>query len=364
MKQRQRLYLFRDGVLLQKKEAVDRDDPLGALRFIPKVIQSLALLLKTDEYELILITGDASSRNEEEEGEGRRALHEKMIEILQGEGIDFIDIYHAAEHIDRTQVPDIRKSLVIGGSTDDIKLAQRLGCRSMLLSSEYSRDALSPELSEHCIAAADNWSRIVSLLLGEEVYLPERKAEISRKTSETEVSVELNLDGIGRADISTGLRFLDHMLHQLARHGKMDLKIHARGDLEVDEHHTIEDTAIVLGQAFLKALGDKRGIQRYGFLLPMDDSLAQAAVDFSGRPYLLWDVTLHREFVGDVPADMIFHFFKSFTDEARCNLSLQASGKNDHHIAEALFKGFAKACRMAVRRNPLDMELPSTKGAL
>ncbi len=353
---RKMLFVFRDGVILKDFQYGDGTGFSRCPVFEPGVITSLSMICSSDEYSLVLIVPagqhDALSR-----------VHDSMLCILKDEGIEFGDTctehdlsaFKGKEHFSS------EKSLLIGRDEQQIRKAGELSCRALLYGTDES---FTGEKPDRFIGFASSWNQAASLILGDESVLPPRRAEIARKTSETDIAVSVNLDGSGSADISTGLGFLDHMLHQLARHGKIDLQVKASGDLEVDEHHTIEDTAIVLGQVFLKALGDKRGISRYGFLLPMDDALAQAAVDFSGRPWLLWDVSLHREYVGDVPADMIFHFFKSFSDEAKCNLSLKAEGSNDHHTVEALFKAFARAVRMAVRRDPLDMALPSTKGAL
>lgn len=361
------IFLFRDHILIKPPGRTSGAADIDQLAFIPRVIQSLAQLCRQDAYELVLATGSQQEEPALEEEASRRVrrVHEKMIEICKSEGIEFTDIHTDPVTLQEWKASgDLSQSVVIGAAQQDIAIADSLGCRSLLFADPAESDDAVLRDAPSCAAVTNDWSRITALLLGSEQVLPDRKAAISRKTSETDISVAVNLDGSGAADITTGLGFFDHMLHQLARHGKMDLKVHASGDLDVDEHHTIEDTAIVLGQAVAEALGDKRGIRRYGFLLPMDDALAQAAVDFSGRPWFQWDVTFRRAYVGDVPTDMISHFFKSFADDAKCNLSLKAEGNNDHHIAEALFKAFARAVRMAVRRDPLDMELPSTKGAL
>ena len=348
---KKRIVLYRDHVVIRPPECTSSASVLDQLHLMPRAVSTLSAISSQESFELVLLVPSGK----EADSALCRQIHEKVLELLEQEGVVFKDIITAAE---AGSLSDTQSSLVIGATLGDISLAEGLSCRSVLLGEAEGA------LPEHCIASASSWQEIGSMLLGGDIMLPPRSAEIVRKTSETDITVGVNLDGTGDADISTGLAFLDHMLHQLAKHGRMDLMIKARGDLEIDEHHTVEDIAIVLGQAVLKALGDKRGISRYGFLLPMDDSLAQAAVDFSGRPWLLWDVHFRREYVGDLPTDMIFHFFKSFSDESRCNLSLKAEGHNDHHIAEALFKAFARAIRMAVTRDPLNMVLPSTKGAL
>lgn len=262
---------------------------------------------------------------------------------------------------------DLKNSYLIGDRLSDIQLAKNLGCKAFWLAPKERSDELKnggvdgEDLSAVCVLVSDSWQAIASYLIQRATA---RKASIQRRTKETDVSISLNLDGTGKSEISTGLHFFDHMLDQLARHSGCDLVINVNGDLEVDEHHTIEDTAITLGQVYRKALGDKRGISRYGFLLPMDDSLAQVAIDFSGRPWLLWDVPFKREMIGDVPTEMFYHFFKSFCDEARCNLTISASGDNAHHMIEAVFKGFARAIKGAVKRDFENMRLPSTKGTL
>ncbi len=342
------------------EEAVLRSTDNGSTYpvFEPGVITALGTISSFDAFELVLIIPESA---EEDVSEVKKQLQEHMLQLFRNEGIDLYCICTEQQVLDawnpEASQDTLHESVVIGCSERPVQRAQKLSCRALLLETKG-------ETLQGKAVYVKTWREAARLLTSQGPALPERRAEISRKTSETDIFISMNLDGTGRSKISTGLNFLDHMLHQLAKHGKLDLTVQVKGDLEVDEHHTIEDTAIVLGQVMLKALGDKRGIRRYGFLLPMDDALAEAAVDFSGRPWLLWDVSLHREYVGDFPTDMIFHFFKSFSDEAKCNLSLKAHGDNDHHIAEALFKAFARAVRMAVQRDPLDETLPSTKGAL
>ncbi len=239
---------------------------------------------------------------------------------------------------------------MIGDRITDIQLAKNLGSKAIYINNIQNKDA---ELT------TESWSEIYQYLK----KIP-RKATVARKTNETDIEIELNLNGNGQADIETGLQFFNHMLEQISRHGNIDLKINAKGDLHIDEHHTIEDTGIVLGEAFAKALGRKKGIERYGFLLPMDDCLAQVAIDFSGRSWLVWDVNFKREKIGDVPTEMFFHFFKSFTDSAQCNINIKAEGKNEHHKIESIFKAFAKAIKMAVNQTDQNFNIPSTKGTL
>jgi imidazoleglycerol-phosphate dehydratase/histidinol-phosphatase len=253
---------------------------------------------------------------------------------------------------------DLKNSYVIGDRVTDVELAKNLGAKGILI----NNGSLAPKVEENnlqqcCSLVTTDWSHIYKFLTN-----PERKASVVRTTKETDIKIEVNLNGQGKANISTGLAFFDHMLDQLSRHGNIDLSIDVKGDLHIDEHHTIEDTALALGEAFLKALGDKRGIERYGFCLPMDDCLAQVAIDFGGRPWLVWEAEFKREKIGEMPTEMFYHFFKSFSDTAKCNLNVKAEGTNEHHKIEAIFKAFAKAIKMAVRKE--GNLLPSTKGVL
>jgi imidazoleglycerol-phosphate dehydratase/histidinol-phosphatase len=250
---------------------------------------------------------------------------------------------------------DLENSFVIGDRLTDVKLAQNLGAKSILIKNYDKTEGWENEID----AVVENWEEIYNFL-----KLPERKVSHTRNTNETKISIDLNLDGKGESTISTGIPFFDHMLEQIAKHGSIDLKINAKGDLHIDEHHTIEDIGIALGEAFLKALSNKKGIERYGFLLPMDDCLAQVAIDFGGRNWIVWDAEFKREKIGEMPTEMFFHFFKSFSDAAKCNLNIKAEGQNEHHKIEAIFKGFAKAIKIAVKRDSNNMNLPSTKGVL
>jgi imidazoleglycerol-phosphate dehydratase/histidinol-phosphatase len=299
--------------------------------------------------------------------------HNKMMNTLEGENIHFAGI-----HIDRTfahqNAPtrkpgvgmlgqyltgdyDLANSYVIGDRLTDIQLAQNLGAKAIFISETEPQDQAL--LKDTALSTTD-WDSIYEFL-----RMPPRKASVERITKETKIWIDLNLDGTGKSAMKTGLGFFDHMLDQLARHSGADLSITVEGDLHIDEHHTIEDTALALGEAYLKALGDKRGISRYGFLLPMDDVLAQVAIDFSGRPWIVWEADFKREKVGDMPTEMFYHFFKSFSDTAKCNLNIKAEGTNEHHKIEAIFKGLAKAIKMAVRRDLREIDmLPSTKGVL
>jgi imidazoleglycerol-phosphate dehydratase/histidinol-phosphatase len=253
---------------------------------------------------------------------------------------------------------DLINSYVIGDRLTDIELAKNLGAKGILINDGSLAHKLKAEkLEAHCSLLTGRWEDIYKLL----IHRP-RAAKVRRTTKETDISVELNLDGTGQASIKTGLGFFDHMLEQIARHGLLDLNIATKGDLHIDEHHTIEDTALALGEAFSKALGEKRGIERYGFCLPMDDCLAQVALDFGGRPWLVWDADFKREKIGEMPTEMFMHFFKSFSDCAKCNLNIKAEGTNEHHKIESIFKGFAKAIKMAIRKE--GNQLPTTKGTL
>src|SRR5690606_4748506 len=253
---------------------------------------------------------------------------------------------------------DLKNSYVIGDRLTDIELARNLGAKGIFINDGSLRETLG-ELEPWCSMITDSWKAVYEL-----VSLPPSTAHVQRTTRETDIAISINLDGTGKSAVSTGLGFYDHMLDQLSRHGSLDLEVKVKGDLHIDEHHTIEDTALALGEAFSKALGDKRGIERYGFCLPMDDCLAQVAVDFGGRPWLVWDAAFTREKIGEMPTEMFFHFFKSFSDASRSNLNIKAEGSNEHHKIEAIFKAFAKAIKVAVRRERGNVELPSTKGVL
>jgi imidazoleglycerol-phosphate dehydratase/histidinol-phosphatase len=293
----------------------------------------------------------------------------KLLEILENEGITF-DAIHVDRSFEYEKLPtrkpgtgmlthylgggyNLAHSYVVGDRPTDIQLAKNLGVKAIGIRGLFPLGIWEKE----AVFVADNWDEIADFLLR-----PTRKAQVIRKTKETDISVEVNLDGSGQSDISTGLGFFDHMLEQIARHGAIDLKIKVAGDLHIDEHHSIEDTGLTMGEAFLQALGDKRGIERYGFCLPMDDCLAQVALDFGGRPWLVWEAEFKRERIGEMPTEMFLHFFKSFSDTSKCNLNIKAEGYNEHHKIEAIFKAFARAIKMAVKRE--GFQLPSTKGVL
>lgn len=360
------LFIDRDGTIIVEPQTDFQIDSLEDLEFIPKVISNLRRIAEETDYELVMVTNQDGLGTSSLPEEDFWPAHNKMMLTLKNEGIKF-----AAVHIDRsfehenlpTRKPgtgmlsqymegeyDLANSYVIGDRKSDVLLAQNMGCKSIYIGGPL----------EGADFYTTDWDDIYRYL-----RLPDRVGEVFRKTSETDIHVRVNLDGSGKCDIYTGLPFFDHMLEQLGKHGGADLTIEVKGDLYIDEHHTIEDTALALGEAYLKALGDKRGIYRYGFLLPMDDVLAQVAIDFGGRPWMVWEAEFKREKIGDMPTEMFFHFFKSFSDTAKCNLNIKAEGTNEHHKIEAIFKGLARAIKMAVARDMKALDkLPSTKGVL
>lgn len=358
------LFIDRDGTILIEPQD-EQLDSFAKLTFLPGVITNLSKIARETDYELVIVSNQDGLGTSSFPEDTFWPVQNKMLEILKGEGVVFAEIF-----IDRTipsqnaptrkpgtamltrylaQGIDLPSSFVIGDRETDIQLARNLGCRAIFIGTSTFPEA------ELC---TNSWDDIYSFL-----KQTLRTSRVVRKTSETEIMVEINLDGNGKSRINTGIGFFDHMLEQIARHGNIDIMIQAKGDLKVDEHHTIEDVGIALGEAFLKALGGKKGIERYSFVLPMDDCLAQVAIDLGGRPWLVWDVELKREKIGEMPSEMFFHFFKSFCDNARCNLNISARGDNEHHKAECVFKAFAKALRSAVKQTD-DYKLPSTKGIL
>jgi imidazoleglycerol-phosphate dehydratase/histidinol-phosphatase len=370
------IFLDRDGTLIVEPEGDLQVDTLEKLEFIPGVFRNLYRISQFTPYELVMVSNQDGMGTASYPEEDFRIPHEKMIAAFRNEGVVFDDIHidpslpeenspnrkPATGMLSRymTGAYDLNHSYVIGDRISDIELARNLGAKGILFGGDEMRETIESEgLVDHCSLISNNWDRIFSFLRSSL-----RRSEVHRVTGETDIVVELSLDGEGKCEISTGLGFFDHMLEQLGRHGGLDLRVKARGDLHVDEHHTIEDTALALGEAFANAIGDKRGLERYGFMLPMDESLAKVAIDFGGRPWIRWEVEFTRDRIGDVPTEMFFHFFKSFTDEARCNLSIEAAGENDHHKIEAVFKGFARAVRQAVRLDPDSDQLPTTKGKL
>lgn len=366
------LFIDRDGTLILEPED-EQIDSLEKLDYYPKVFTELSKVAKSNQFELVMVTNqDGLGTDSFPEGDFWPA-HNKMMETMENEGISFDEVL-----IDRsfphekqpTRKPgtamlsaymtgdyDLENSFVIGDRLSDIALAKNLGCKGILMNENLVEDLADQQLTDSCAFISADWSKISAFLLQKS-----RIGTVKRKTNETDIDITVNLDGSGKAEISTGIVFFDHMLEQIAKHGQVDLKIKTIGDLEVDEHHTIEDTAIALGEAFSKALGDKRGIERYGFCLPMDDALAQVALDFGGRNWIVWEAEFKREMIGKMPTEMFYHFFKSFSDSAKCNLNISVKGDNEHHKIEGVFKAFAKALKMAVKKD--GDQLPSTKGVL
>jgi imidazoleglycerol-phosphate dehydratase/histidinol-phosphatase len=369
------LFIDRDGTLIFEPHD-EQIDSLEKLEFLPKVFKNMYLIQKNLDYELVMVTNQDGLGTASYPEETFWPAHNKVLLAFENEGVTFDDIL-----IDRsfpyenlpTRKPgtgmlgkylngdyDLANSFVIGDRLTDIQLAKNLGAKGILINNGDLVELMEKQgLANHCVLVSDDWDDIYAC-----VASPERTAEVVRTTKETSISVQLNLDGSGVCEISTGLHFFDHMLTQIGRHSGVDLKINVKGDLEVDEHHTIEDTALALGEALRKAVGQKLGMERYGFCLPMDDCLALAAIDFGGRPWLVWEADFKREKVGDMPTEMFLHFFKSFSDAALCNLNIKAEGINEHHKIEAIFKATAKAIKMAVKRDIFNFELPSTKGKL
>ena len=371
------LFIDRDGTLVIEPPVDYQLDSLEKLEFYPKVFRNLYFIRKQLDFEFVMVTNQDGLGTDSFPEDTFWPAHNKMLKTLEGEGIRFEDILidrsfpeeNSPNRKPRTGMLgrylsgeyDLANSYVIGDRLTDMQLAVNLGAKGIWLRSDDSEaqqllmenPAISPVL------ITDDWDRITEYL-----FAGERRATVRRTTKETDIFVEVNLDGHGRTEISTGLGFFDHMLDQIGKHSGMDLTVRVKGDLEVDEHHTIEDTAIALGEALSKALGDKRGIERYGYCLPMDDCLCSVALDFGGRPWLVWDAEFRREKVGDMPTEMFLHFFKSLSDAARMNLNIKAEGTNEHHKIEGIFKALARSIKMAIRRDIYRYELPSTKGAL
>ncbi len=373
------LFIDRDGTII--KEPIDEQvDAFEKVIFFPKAFYFLGKIATELDYELVMITNQDGLGTDSFPEKTFWPVHNFIVKSFENEGIVFdeiiIDKTFARENAD-TRKPktglltkyfsedyDLENSFVIGDRLTDIELAKNLDAKGIFINenTNLGTDEISVkkgDLSKYISLETDDWEEIYKFL-----KLKNRTAELSRNTAETKVHIKLNLDGTGKSKISTGIAFFDHMLDQIARHGNMDLTIDVKGDLEVDKHHTIEDTMIVLGEVFRKALGNKIGIERYGFCLPMDDCLAQVALDFGGRNWLVWDADFKREMIGEMPTEMFFHLFKSFSDGAKCNLNIKGEGTNEHHKIEGIFKAFAKALKMAVKRDPEKMILPSTKGKL
>jgi imidazoleglycerol-phosphate dehydratase/histidinol-phosphatase len=367
------LFIDRDGTLIIEP-ADEQIDSLEKLEFYPGVFNGLRKIADQTSYELVMVTNQDGLGTDRYPEATFWPAHNKMIKAFENEGIRFKSIFidRSLPHENKpTRKPgtgmlteffnndyDLANSFVIGDRITDIELAKNLGAKGIFINDGTLIQSVSKKgLAEYCALTAKTWEDIYKFLVN-----TERKATVLRKTKETQIEIEINLDGTGISSISTGLGFFDHMLDQLSRHGSIDLSIKVNGDLHIDEHHTIEDTGLALGEAFLKALGDKRGIERYGFCLPMDDCLAQVAIDFGGRPWLVWDAEFKRERVGDMPTEMFHHFFKSFTDTSKSNLNIKVEGVNEHHKIESIFKAFAKAIKMAVKKE--GNQLPTTKGII
>ena len=371
------LFIDRDGTLVIEPPVDYQLDSLEKLVFYPKVFRNLYFIRKQLDFEFVMVTNQDGLGTDSFPEDTFWPAHDKMLKTLEGEGIRFDDILidrsfpeeNSPNRKPRTGMLgrylsgeyDLANSYVIGDRLTDMQLAANLGAKGLWLrpDDDEARQLLTENTAISPVLITDDWDRITEYL-----FAGERRATIRRTTKETDIFVEVTLDGHGRTEISTGLGFFDHMLDQIGKHSGIDLTVRVKGDLEVDEHHTIEDTAIALGEALLKALGDKRGIERYGYCLPMDDCLCSVALDFGGRPWLVWDAAFHREKVGDMPTEMFLHFFKSLSDAARMNLNIKAEGTNEHHKIEGIFKALARSIKMAIRRDIYRYELPSTKGTL
>ena len=354
------LFIDRDGTII-KEPADEQIDSFEKLEFVEGAITNLSFIRKKLDFEFVMVSNQDGLGTDSFPEDTFWPVHNFILKTLHGEGIDFDDMLidrHFPEdnhpdrkpstgmlkkYIENKEQYDLANSYVIGDRESDEQLAKNLGCKFLKITAGDS----------------SSWEAAAEIL-----FAGERTAEITRTTHETDITVRLNLDGTGKCDIQTGLGFFDHMLEQIGKHGMMDLYVRCNGDLHVDEHHSIEDTGIVLGECLLKALGDKRGIERYGYTLPMDDCLCQVALDFGGRPWLMWDAEFHREKIGEMPTEMFFHFFKSVSDAAKMNLNIKAEGDNEHHKIEGIFKAFARSIKMSVKRDIYHYQLPSSKGVL
>jgi imidazoleglycerol-phosphate dehydratase/histidinol-phosphatase len=369
------LFIDRDGTLIVEPPD-EQIDTLEKLEYLPGVFRNMYLIAKNLNYELVIVSNQDGLGTHSYPEESFSKVQEKILKAFENEGVLFNDILIDKSRKEEnlpTRKPgtgmlgkylsgdyDLANSYVIGDRLTDIEMARNLGAKGILVNDGSMVESLEKSgLTGHCVLVSNDWDDIYAC-----VASPVRIAEVKRITRETTIHVRLNLDGSGVCEISTGLHFFDHMLNQIGRHTGVDLEIKVQGDLEVDEHHTIEDTALALGEAFRTAIGNKLGMERYGFCLPMDDCLATVAIDFGGRPWMVWDADFKREMIGDMPTEMFFHFFKSFSDAALCNLNIRAEGTNEHHKIESIFKALAKAIKSAIRKDLMNFELPSTKGIL
>lgn len=371
------LFIDRDGTLVIEPPVDYQLDSFEKLEFYPKVMRNLFFIRKQLDFEFVMVTNQDGLGTSSFPEDTFWPVHNLMLKTLAGEGVFFDDILidrsfpeeNSPNRKPRTGMLgkylsdeyDLANSYVIGDRLTDMELARNLGAKGIWLheNDDSTAEILAGHEDIQPVLVTNDWDRIA-----ESLFAGERCAEVKRVTKETDIFVSLNLDGKGKTSISTGLGFFDHMLDQIGKHSGMDLTIQVKGDLNVDEHHTIEDTAIALGEALAKALGDKRGIERYGYTLPMDDCLCSVALDFGGRPWLVWDAEFHREKIGDMPTEMFLHFFKSLSDAARMNLNIKAEGTNEHHKIEGIFKALARSIKMAVRRDIYHYNLPSTKGVI
>ena len=369
------LFIDRDGTLVVEPPVDYQLDSFEKLEFVPKVFRNLGFIRSKLDFEFAMVTNQDGLGTSSFPEETFLPVHNLVMQTLANEGITFDEVFidrsfpedNAPTRKPRTgmlgkylnnTIYDLPGSFVIGDRYTDVELAKNLGCKAILLQDDKS-SLTDKGLEGYCVLATKDWDRIAEFL-----FAGERVAQVQRTTKETDIYIKVDLDGSGKCNIATGLGFFDHMLEQIGKHGNLDLTIQVKGDLDVDEHHTIEDTAIALGECIGKALGDKRGIERYGYCLPMDDCLCQGALDFGGRPWLVWDAEFKREKIGEMPTEMFLHFFKSLSDAARMNLNIKAEGQNEHHKIEGIFKALARAIKMAVRRDIYHFEVPSSKGSL
>ena len=369
------LFIDRDGTLVIEPPIDYQLDAYEKLEFYPKVFRNLGFIRSKLDFEFAMVTNQDGLGTSSFPEETFWPVHNLVMKTLENEGVTFDEIFidrsfpedNAPTRKPRTGMLgkylnnpeyDLAGSFVIGDRYTDVELAKNLGCKAIYLQDDKSA-LLDKGLEDYCALATKDWDKIAEFL-----FAGERVAEVCRKTNETDIYIKVDLDGSGKCNISTGLGFFDHMLEQIGKHGSLDLTIQVKGDLEVDEHHTIEDTAIALGDCLGKALGDKRGIERYGYCLPMDDFLCQEALDFGGRSWLVWDAEFKREKIGEMPTEMFLHFFKSLSDAAKMNLNIKAEGQNEHHKIEGIFKALARAIKMAVKRDIYHFEVPSSKGSL